>query len=58
MGGTDVQMLMACLDIRAPSLTTINNKIYKECKKKIDRTKWKIYGENQKFACQVATIIG
>lgn len=35
MGGTDVQMLMACLDIRAPSLATINNKIYKECKKKL-----------------------
>lgn len=57
MGGTDVQMLMACLDIRAPSLTIINNKINKQCEKMIELNE-KSMVENQKFAGQVATFIG
>lgn len=57
MGGTDVQMLMACLDIRAPSLTIINNKINKQCEKMIELNE-KSMVENQKFAGQVAIFIG
>lgn len=57
MGRTDVQMLMACLDIRAPSLTVINNKINKQCEKMIELNE-KSMVENQKFAGQVATFIG
>lgn len=57
MGGTDVQMLMACLDIRAPSLTVINNKINKQCEKMIELNE-KSMVENQKFAGQVAAFIG
>ncbi len=57
MGGTDVQMLMACLDIRSPSLTIINNKINKQCEKMIELNE-KSMVENQKFAGQVATFIG
>lgn len=45
MGGTDVQMLMACLDIRAPSLTTINN-----LKKMIE--------QNEKSMVKIKTLLG
>lgn len=50
-------MLMACLDIRAPSLTIINNKINKQCEKMIELNEQSVV-ENQKFAVHVATCIG
>lgn len=52
MGETDVQILMASLDIRATSLTI---KVVSNAKN--DRTLWSIV-ENQKFAVKVATCIG
>ena len=57
MGGSDVQMLMACLDIRSPCLTNINNKITKQCEKMVIMNENTMIA-NQKFVVDVATGLG
>ncbi|XP_062595294.1 uncharacterized protein LOC134256626 [Saccostrea cucullata] len=58
MGGSDVQMLMACLDIRSPCLTNVNNKkITKQCEKMVVMNENTMM-ENQKFVADVATCLG
>lgn len=36
MGGSHLQMTLACLNIRVPSLQLISNNINKQCKKMVE----------------------
>ena len=57
MGGSDLQMTLACLNIRVPSLQLISNNINKQCDKIIQLNEEAMI-ENQRFVKEFNTCIG